>query len=155
MKRMRRFYPIFLLVLVTGFGCEQKAAEKTAKPEAVKTTPATASPAHSTSKTPVKDVRVALLMKARTNPFFDKMASGAEEAARKLGVALEVLAIDKETDAEKQAAQVETVTSKGVHAILIAPADSKAIIAPLLQAQARGIKIINLDNRINAEEAKN
>ena len=57
---------------------------------------------------PVKaggDERIALLMKARTNPFFDKMASGAEDAAKKFGVKLEILAIDKETDAEKQAAQ--------------------------------------------------
>ncbi len=109
---------------------------------------------NSTETAPADGPRIALLMKARTNPFFDKMAAGAERKAKELHVNLEVLAIDKETDSEKQAAQVETVTSKGVQAILIAPADSKAIIAPLLQAQQRGIKIINLDNRINADEAK-
>lgn len=98
--------------------------------------------------------RIALLMKARTNPFFARMADGARRKAEALGADLEVLAIDKETDTEKQAAQVETVTAKGVQAILIAPADSKAIIAPLRQARARGIKIINLDNRIDPELAR-
>ena len=42
-------------------------------------------------------------MKARTNPFFDRMASGAEAKAKDLGVDLEVLAIDEETNTEKQA----------------------------------------------------
>ena len=105
------------------------------------------------STRPAGTTRVALIMKARTNPFFDRMASGAEAAAREAGIDLQVLAIDRETDHEKQAAQVETVTAQGVGAILIAPADSKAIIAPLLQAQARGIRIINLDNRVDREEA--
>lgn len=97
--------------------------------------------------------RIALLMKARTNPFFARMEEGATRAADKLGADLRVLAIDKETETEKQAAHVETVIGQGVQAILIAPADSKAIIAPLLQAQAQGIKIINLDNRIDPQEA--
>lgn len=126
------------LWLVAGMGCEQDRS-------------ATTSAGKSASE-PTR-TRIALLMKARTNPFFDRMASGAENAAAELGVSLEVLAIDKETDTEKQASQVETVVSKGVRAILIAPADSRAIIAPLLQAQARGIHIINLDNRIDADEA--
>ncbi len=97
--------------------------------------------------------RIALLMKARTNPFFDRMAAGAERLAREQGVDLTVLAIDKETDAAKQADQVETVIAQGVAAILIAPVDSKAIIQPLLQAQARGIRILNLDNRIDPAAA--
>lgn len=99
-------------------------------------------------------VRVALLMKARTNPFFDQMARGAEQAAAEQGAALSVMAIDRETDTAGQAAQVETAVARGAQVILIAPADSKAIIAPLLQAQARGVRIINLDNRIDPEAAR-
>jgi ribose transport system substrate-binding protein len=99
--------------------------------------------------------RIALVMKARTNPFFARMEAGARAAAEKLGAELTVLAIDKETDAEKQAAHVETAISQGVQAILIAPADSRAIITPLLQAQREGIVIVNLDNRIDPQEAAN
>ncbi len=98
--------------------------------------------------------RVALLMKARTNPFFERMAAGAEAAAKEHGVVLDVMAIDKETEADKQAGHVETAISKGANVILIAPADSKAIVAPLLAAQSRGIGVINLDNRIDAAAAK-
>jgi len=111
-------------------------------------------PAASTRPAGAPALRVALLMKARTNPFFDQMARGAEQAAAKHGVELVVMAIDKETDTAGQAAQVETAVAQGVQVILIAPADSKAIIAPLLQAQARGVRIVNLDNRIDVEAAR-
>ena len=97
--------------------------------------------------------RIALVMKARTNPFFAEMERGAKEAAAKLGVDLQAYAIDDETDAEQQASLVETAIAKGSQAILIAPANSKAIVHPLLQAQAKGIVIINLDNRIDKATA--
>lgn len=107
----------------------------------------------STTK-PAGSPRVALIMKARTNPFFERMAAGALAAAKELGVEVDVLDVDKETDTAGQAAKVETAVAGGARVILIAPADSKAIIAPLLQAQRQGVKIINLDNRIDMEEAK-
>lgn len=97
--------------------------------------------------------RVALMMKAGTNPFFAQMERGAREAAEKLGVDLQSYSLHKETNAEQQASQVETVISKGVDVMLVTPADSKAIVAPLVQAQARGIKIINIDNRIDGPTA--
>jgi ribose transport system substrate-binding protein len=107
-----------------------------------------------TTTQPAARVRVALSMKSRQNPFFARMEEGAQTAAKRLNVELECQATDKETDTEKQTSQVETIISKGVDVILITPVDSKAIIAPLLQAQRRGIKIINIDNRIDAEAAK-
>jgi ribose transport system substrate-binding protein len=81
------------------------------------------------------------------------MEQGAKDAAERLGADLKVWDLEKETDAAGQAAHVETAISQGVRAILIAPADSKAIIAPLLQAQAQGITIINIDNRIDPDAA--
>jgi len=133
MKRLMLLFAVLVMLSLTGCRNQDGATSSNAG-----------------SDTP----HLALLMKARTNPFFDHMASGAEAKAKQLGVKLDVLAIDEETDAERQAGQVEIVTAKGVDAILIAPADSKAIIAPLLQAQAQGIKIINLDNRIDPQYAE-
>lgn len=98
--------------------------------------------------------RLALLMKSRQNPFFDRMGDGAEKAAKASGASLTILAIDKETEAEKQAAQLETVIGQGVQAVIVTPADSKAIVATLLQAQKRGVHIVNIDNRIDPDAAK-
>lgn len=111
------------------------------------------SPGGATTR-PAGRPRIALSMKSRQNPFFAQMEAGAKAAAERLNVDLESLATDKETDTEKQTSQVETVISKGVDVILMTPVDSKAIIAPLLQAQQRGIKIINIDNRIDVAEAQ-
>lgn len=97
--------------------------------------------------------RIALVMKARTNPFFARMEAGAREAAERTGVQLTVLSIERETDFDKQAALIEDMVAQGVDAILIAPADSKAVVAPLMGAQSKGIYIVNLDNKIDAEVA--
>jgi ribose transport system substrate-binding protein len=101
-----------------------------------------------------KRPKIALIMKARTNPFFHTMETGATQEARKLNVDLLVTSVDLETDFQKQAGLVENAISRGVDAILIAPADSKAIVSSLLDAQRKGIHIVNLDNRIDAASAR-
>jgi len=101
-----------------------------------------------------KRPRIALIMKARTNPFFHTMEVGATQAAKELNVDLMVASVDLETDFAKQAGLVENAISQGAEAILIAPADSKAIVTSLLDAQHKGIRIINLDNRIDRESAQ-
>jgi len=111
-------------------------------------------PQPAATKDAKKQPCIALIMKARTNPFFHTMEIGATEAARKLGVKLIVSSVDRETDFAKQGGLVENAASQGVDAILIAPADSKAIVSPLLDAQKKGIRIVNLDNRIDAAAAK-
>ncbi|MBN1346748.1 MAG: substrate-binding domain-containing protein [Phycisphaerae bacterium] len=140
MRRTRRTATTLTLLVavacLTWFGCERgDQAERGGK---------------SKSEKP----RIALIMKARTNPFFHQMEVGARRAADKHGVDLRVASVDRETDFAKQGGLVENAIAQGVDAILIAPADSKAIVSPLLDAQGKGIKIINLDNRIDPEAAK-
>jgi len=48
---------------------------------------------------------------------------------------------------------VRNMVNRRVGAILIAPASSVGIVTPLLRAQQAGIPIINIDNRINKDEA--
>lgn len=97
---------------------------------------------------------IALIMKAISNPFFKTMADGATSAAAKLNVRLTCLSVPKETDFEQQARLVEQMVAQNVDAIVIAPADSKAIVSPLLEAQKKGIPIINIDNRIDTATAR-
>jgi len=98
--------------------------------------------------------RVALVYKATTNPFFQAMEKGAVEEAAKLGVRLEVQGIASETDVDRQAEIIRIMLGKGVQAIVIAPASSIGIVTPLVEAQKEGVKIINIDNRIDPDEAK-
>lgn len=100
-----------------------------------------------------KPYRLALVVKTRNNPFFTPMIEAAQAEAEALGVELEVQAPPQESDKEQQFAMVQQLVAKGVDAILIAPADSKAIVPALVEAQQAGILVINLDNRVDAEAA--
>lgn len=104
-------------------------------------------------KTSAKPYKLALVVKTRNNPFFDPMIKAAETQAKALGVTLEVQAPPQESDKELQFSIVENLTAKGVDAILIAPADSKGIVPALKRATDKGITVINLDNRIDADAA--
>lgn len=97
--------------------------------------------------------RVALVYKATTNPFFQAMEKGAVEKARELGADLEAAGVEAETDVDRQADLVRNMVNRGVGAMIIAPASSVGIVTPLLRAQQANIPIINIDNRINKEEA--
>jgi len=98
--------------------------------------------------------KIALVMKASSNPFFARMEQGARLAADSLKVDLLVGTITKETDIDQQISIIENMIVQGVRAILIAPADSKAIVNVLKKAQRAGIRIINVDNRIDTETAR-
>ncbi|OPZ67804.1 MAG: D-allose-binding periplasmic protein precursor [bacterium ADurb.Bin478] len=96
---------------------------------------------------------MALIMKTLSNPFFIKMGQGAQRAADSLAVPLLIGTVAQEIDINQQISLVEDMIVQGVKAILIAPVDSKAIVPVLVKAQAQGILIINLDNRIDADAA--
>ncbi len=97
---------------------------------------------------------VALIYKATTNPFFQAMEKGAREKADELHVALEVAGIPSETDVDRQANLVRNMLNRRVEAIIIAPASSVGIVTPLLRAQEANVPIVNIDNRIDTDEAK-
>jgi ribose transport system substrate-binding protein len=97
--------------------------------------------------------RVALIYKATTNPFFQAMEKGAREKAAALKIDLEVAGIESESDADKQADLVRIMLNRQVDAIVIAPASSVGIVTPLMRAQEAKVPVVNIDNRINAQEA--
>ncbi len=97
---------------------------------------------------------VALILKTRTNEFFQTMEKGGVQEAKKLGVKLLVQSASRETAIEEQADIVAAMVGRKVGAILIAPADSKALVTPLLKANKAGIPIVNLDNPLDAETVK-
>ena len=54
--------------------------------------------------------------------------------------------IKNETDLGQQVDLVDQMIARGVAAIVIAPADSKALIPVLQRARAAGILVVNIDN---------
>jgi ribose transport system substrate-binding protein len=109
---------------------------------------AACSPAPDTGKP-----QVALIMKSLANEFFATMAKGAEahHATHAADYDLLVNGIKNETDLSEQVNLVEQMVARGARAIVIAPADSKALVPVLKRAADQGVLIINIDNQLDAD----
>jgi ribose transport system substrate-binding protein len=98
--------------------------------------------------------KIALVMKTLTNPFFVEMERGARRAEKELGIELLVKTASQETAIEQQIQIVEDLIRLKVDAIVIAPGDSLRMVPVLKAAQDAGIKIINIDNRLDPDAVK-
>jgi ribose transport system substrate-binding protein len=103
---------------------------------------------------PASVKRIALVMKTLTNPFFVEMERGARRAQKELGIELLVKTASQETSIEQQIQIVEELTRMRVDAIVIAPGDSVRLVPALKAAQEAGIKLVNIDNRLDPEILK-
>lgn len=97
--------------------------------------------------------RIALVMKSLANEFFQTMEQGARDyhATNPKAFDLIVNGIPNEEDIGRQVSLVEQMMAQGVDAIVIAPADSKALVAVLQRAAESGIAVVNIDNKLDAE----
>ncbi len=108
---------------------------------------AAAVPAAPSAKVP----KIGLVMKTLTNPFFIEMEKGARRAEAELKVELQVRTAAQETSIEQQIQIVNDLIAAHVDAIVIAPGDSTSLIPVLQKAAAAGIKLVNIDNRLNPQ----
>jgi len=94
---------------------------------------------------------VALVMKSLANEFFKTMADGAEAYQEQNAEAFDLIVngIRNETDLAQQVTLVEQMVARGVDAIVIAPADSKALVPALKRARDAGVVVVNIDNRLD------
>ena len=103
-------------------------------------------PADDTSSTqntsePTATVGVTLL--TMTHPFFQNLAAGLEEEGAKNDIAVTVTSA--EFDIARQRNQISDFIVQGVDAIVMSPADSKAIGTAIEEANEAGIPIFTVD----------
>jgi ribose transport system substrate-binding protein len=118
--------------------------------------PSSISPATGAGATPSKPgkpaaIKVAVILKSFTNPFFVEMAKGARQAQAETGIELEIKTSTPDTSAEQQIRLVNSQIKAGVNAIVISPVDTRLLVPTLKAAHDAGIKIVNIDERLNAE----
>src|SRR5437899_12295635 len=90
-------------------------------------------------------IKVGLITKDVTNPFFVKMKQGATAAASKAGAQLIYAAGKSSSDNASQIAAIENMTTAGVKGILITVADGKAENPAIAKARKAGVLVIALD----------
>lgn len=95
--------------------------------------------------------RVALVMKSLANEFFKTMEDGARAYHQSVESEFELLAngIKNEEDVGGQVNLVEQMITQQAKAIVIAPADSKAMVPVLKKAVDAGIVVVNIDNKLD------
>jgi len=102
---------------------------------------------------PGQTAKVALVMKAMNNAFFQTMQKGAEahQAQHSRDYTLLANGLQNEQDVSGQIAIVEQMIAQQVDAIVIAPANSKALVPVCKKAADEGIVVINIDNKLDDE----
>jgi fructose transport system substrate-binding protein len=91
-------------------------------------------------------IKVGLITKDVTNPFFVKMKAGATAQAKKLGATLVYAAGKNSSDNASQITAIENMVTSGVKGILITVADAKAENAAIAKARKAGVLVIALDS---------
>ncbi|WP_410574031.1 ABC transporter substrate-binding protein [Amycolatopsis sp. cmx-4-61] len=91
--------------------------------------------------------KLALIPGVQAEPFYISLQCGAQAEAKKLGYELTTQAPQK-FDAAMQTQLVNALGSNPPAALLIAPTDDTAMLAPIQQVKNRGAKIVEVDTSL-------
>ena len=109
-----------------------------------------------TSKSPegggADSLRIAVIPKGTTHEFWKSIHAGAVKAEREMeGVEIIWRGPQREDDRTQQIALVENFISTEIDAIVIAPLDDKALVAPSKRAMSSGIPVVVIDSGIEGK----
>jgi ribose transport system substrate-binding protein len=95
--------------------------------------------------------KVALIMKSLANEFFQTMEEGAKAHQKQHASEYDLIAngIKDETDTAAQIKIIQQMIAEKVDAIVLAPADSKALVPVVKQAVDKGVLVVNIDNKLD------
>lgn len=89
--------------------------------------------------------RLALVAKSMDSEFWLSMREGAEEAARRAGVSLSVLAPQREVYIHEQVNILEDLLVRGLDALIVAPAGTAQVLPVLNRIADRNVPVIIVD----------
>lgn len=142
------------LVMMLGLlsGCAPKPTA-TATPTQAPTqgTEATPAPSETTGETQ----EYAVILKTQAVDFWVKMKEGVEAKAAELGVKVDVYAAQSEEDTEGQLRILENALTKNYAAIGVAPLSPVNLIPGIVQANQKGIYVMNIDEKVDMDTLKN
>lgn len=100
-----------------------------------------------------KKPKIGLVMKSLANEFFQQMDKGAKDYAAKHTDQFDfsTVGMKDERDFAAQVDAVENFITQKFDIIVVAPADSKAMVTPLAKAIKAGIVVINIDVELDKD----
>lgn len=99
-----------------------------------------------------KKMTIAVVPKGTTHEFWKSVHAGAVKAAREFDVEILWQGPLKEDDREDQIRVVDTLVTRGIDGLLLAPLDEKALRAPVANAVRAGIPVVTFDSRLDSED---
>jgi ribose transport system substrate-binding protein len=101
------------------------------------------------------DYQIAVIPKGTTHGYWKSVDAGAVKAQRELaakGIAVNIIWKGPllEDDREQQIQVVENFIGRNVSAIVLAPLDSRALVAPAEEAVRAGIPVVIIDSGLNS-----
>ena len=100
-----------------------------------------------------KRITAGLITKQEANPYWVTMRKVAEKTAGDDNVTLLTATGKSDVDNQSQVAALEDMTADGAKGILIAPADSKAIVPAIEKARQAGVTVIAVDTPTDPQSA--
>ncbi len=97
----------------------------------------------------------AIILKTLSNDFWAKMKAGIEEEAKSLGVKVDIFAAQSEEDTAGQLTIFENCLTKDYKAIGVAPLSPTNLINGIVQANEKGIYVMNIDEKIDIDTLRN
>jgi ribose transport system substrate-binding protein len=137
MKRILSMLLVAVMLVATMVGCGKKEAAPTQN-----------APAETTqAEAPAKKIKVGFAIKTQDSPYFVALVDGVKKYAGELG--WEVVVLDANGDAQKEAENMETMISQKLDLIFLDSVDPDSCIPSIDKAAEAGIGVINLDSGVN------
>lgn len=135
-------------VAVAGCGSSKTSSTATSPGAAGASTSSSSSTSTASGSSSSSSKSLALIQGTKADNFYVTMACGAKAEAAKLGYSINVQG-PADFAAPEQIPIVNAITAQHPGAVLIAPTDSTALIAPMQQMKSAGIKVVQVDTTVN------
>ena len=97
----------------------------------------------------------AIILKTQNSDFWVQMKQGIEAKAKELGVKVDIQSAQSEEDTEGQLKILENMVNNGKYkAIGVAPLSPVNLIPGVVQANEKGIYVMNIDEKIDMNQLK-
>ena len=97
---------------------------------------------------------VAIVLKTLSNPFWVSMKEGIEKEATAQGIKVDIFAANSEEDVQEQLRLLENLLGKGYKGIGVAPLSPVNLIPGIVEANKKGIYVVNIDEKIDMNQLK-
>ncbi len=113
--------------------------------------PQAASPAPGAALGAGGKLKFAVVPKGLTHQFWLTVKAGADAAGKDLGVEIDWIGPEKETEVVKQINMIEDQIGAGVNAIVMAACDQDALVDVIKKALDKKIPVVTIDSGVNSD----